>query len=282
MKSTYLTNIILLILIIGLYWFVNQEESPVSSATNLFSLSPHDVSNITIQRQDRDEIALRKQDNNWHITQPFQADANAVRIKLLLNVLNSVPYRQFKPEKSTQLKQFNLAPAPITLHLNDHVFHFGDIEPLSKHRYVYHQESIYLFDDAVVPLLNSSASSFIDNHLIAHNQSLTKLTLPSITLKLENGHWKSNDNLLSTDTLTATISTWQNAQAMQVLSLSSGSLTDLTGDTVTLEFDNHNTQTLILQQDKYSISLTDPTKKLHYQFPIALLAKLIPTHSTSP
>lgn len=276
MKTSYITNLLLLIFIIGLYWFLNKEAPIPIENPNISSLNATDVSTITIHRQNRNDIILNKTNDNWLISQPIQAEANTTRVNLILNLLTVVSHKQFTPDSKTSLKQFDLDPAPISVQLNDQFFKFGDIEPLNKHRYIQHNSVIHLIDDTVAPLLNSTAASFINNRLIPKGHDITKITLPNLTLSLDNGHWESDNVELFSDTLTATISAWQHAYALQVIPLSTEELSTQRGQNISLEFSKHETVEYLLQFDSRSLSLVDHAKKLKYQFPIAIKQQFIP------
>jgi len=275
MKQSYLTNGLLVLLIIALYWFVNYE--PIESNTNktLSSLLLDHVHTIKIKRINRDNIVLNKIEGQWLITQPIQANANPTRVKLILALLSTVPHSQFRPEPTHSLQQFDLEPSKINVHINDQVFNFGDIEPLNHYRYIQHNDLIHLVDDTVAPLLNATASSFIDNRLLSDARHITKLSLPAILaqdgdskeilLELQDGHWMSSNSKLSSDELMILIDAWQHAYAMQVLPVTD----TIIGQSITVEFNDQTHIELLVQFDTRSMSIINRTKKLKYQFPLA-------------
>ncbi|MDQ7072686.1 MAG: hypothetical protein Q9N32_03035 [Gammaproteobacteria bacterium] len=89
------------------------------------------------------------------------------------------------------------------MQFNDHIFQFGTTEPISQHRYILHNNSVYLIDDNVAPLLKANAASFIDNKLIPLKRPILKISLPTINQQQEwsskniiieqkDGHWYSD------------------------------------------------------------------------------------------
>ncbi|NOQ94929.1 MAG: DUF4340 domain-containing protein [Methylophaga sp.] len=290
MKKSYITNLVLLLLIFGLYWFINQESEVITTGNLISSLPVKQANTIRIQRHNRDDIVIHKENEQWIIKQPIQAPANKVRINLILNLLTVASHSQFKPNPSQSLQQFDLEPTKVRLYINDHSFDFGNIEPLSKYRYIHHNATIYLVDDTIAPLLNANAASFINNRLFSGDQHISKLTLPALihqdshslatTIKLKESHWTSSNTELSTDALTTLIENWKNAYAMQVLPITSKEIQRSIGQTIAIEFNNHSSINLLLQFDSRSLSLINPETHLKYQFPLPTAQQLFPIQDT--
>ncbi|RKZ79075.1 MAG: hypothetical protein DRQ35_04895, partial [Gammaproteobacteria bacterium] len=161
MKSSYLRNIVLLLLIVGLYWFNNRNNTVINNAEQLTAINSSEIQLITITRPNVDEITIEKTSSGWQISHPIKARANNTRIALLLGLLNSYSYAQQANDSNSMLEQYGLAPEKVSLKLNDYQFQFGDTETISKHRYVLHNDTIHLIDDQVTPLLNANVISFI-------------------------------------------------------------------------------------------------------------------------
>lgn len=293
MKNRYLTNLILLVSLIGLYYFVNDEPNNIETTQSRIpsQLSPSTVSTINIKRRARKSIEIIKEGSNWTVINPVQASANNVRIKLILDLLSAPIHNQIELTDDIELNQFGLKPAHLSLQLNQQLFEFGTIESLSKRRYVKHDEVIYLINDTLVPLLNSTASSFIDNRLFSKTQPITKLELPllskggkvsnqSVIIQLSNGHWTSNIKTLSNDLLTSLVESWQHAYAMQVLTISKDDVNLISGTKINISFKDSPTSEFMLQLSTNNLSLINVEKQLKYQFPISIKQKLL-TYSES-
>jgi len=233
MKSNYIINLILITVLAGLYWFINNEPTSNTIVTSLTNISNTSINSITISQANRSDIVLKKTNEQWQLSSPITARANHNRIRLLLSILAMQPYRQQAITVGQDLSQFGIHKDSTSLVLNDHHFIFGDIEPIEQRRYVQHDNDLYLLEDTVSPLLNTSASSFIDNRLIQVQQKISKLTIPqyqqqsllkqTASLKLNNGQWQSNAKLPA-DKLVEIIDNWQHAAALRVMPLNT--LTD--------------------------------------------------------
>ncbi|PHS32168.1 MAG: hypothetical protein COA95_04540 [Methylophaga sp.] len=285
MKSRYLFNILLIIVILGLYWFLNQETSIPTQPT--LSITSHDdISQITIARNGLDTISIHKNSSGWQLVQPLNAPANNTRMKLLLSILNTPIYAQLSHADNATRSQLGFNDTSTVLTLNNDRFQFGNIESISKRRYVLHNDVIHLIDDNVAPLLNANAASFIDNKLIPLNKQISKLIITKsntdnslstndIIIEQKQGRWISNGNL-SADQLSLLIEAWQHAYALQVIPLKTAKL-PLTEPHKIIIWLNDASIELELQTNVRTLYLNNQQQQLSYQFPVELLSQLAPT-----
>lgn len=287
MRNNYLVNLIL-ISVIGLLLLYNNDFFTSESPIHTLSLTPsHEINYIIIKRDALDNITLQKKADGWEVTQPIQAQANATRVSLLLSLLSHSAHEKLEVTATTSLNKFGLKPENLSLHLNNDIFIFGNIEPISKHRYVLHKRIIYLIEDDVTPMMRANPTSFINNRLLASNQNISKIKLPqlngekvttssSLTITKVNGSWQSDDAEHSADQLTQIIDNWQHAYALQVILLSDAELDKLTGETITIwHNDTSSSPTeLLVQINKRSVFIIDIASKLKYQFPIMMKNQL--------
>lgn len=291
MKKSYLTNLILIGLIIGLYWFNTYDNSAENEMPPLSTLISNNIHNITISRSDISDIVLEKSASGWQITQPIKAIANNKRVELLLSFLNTPSYGQITIDDGKLLSQFDLAPASLVLTLDQHRIQFGGVEPISKHRYVLIDNVIHLITDRITPLLRANATSFIENKLFPKANIITKLMVPklntdnslsaeSIIIENNNGHWQSNSPTITTARLSAFIQNWQHAYALQVLALQENGPVTTTTHKVQIWF---NDQALPaeyeLKLSDNALFVVDHKLQLSYQFTLASLAQLLPSQT---
>ena len=275
---------------LGLYWFLNQETPKHSQGRGLTTSAHGDITKITILRDGLDTISIQRSTSNWQLVQPINAPANNTRIKLLLSILNASSHAQLSHIDDATLTQLGFNNANTILKLDDASFQFGNIEPISKRRYVLHNDVIHLIDDNVAPLLNANAASFIDNKLILLNNQISKLVLPTlntdqtistdnITIEQKEGHWTSDDSKFSSDELTTLIDSWQYTYALQVLPLSTAKLPLSEPHKIVVSFHNQTEPVeLQLQKDNRTLYLNSPSQQLSYQFPVTLIQQLLPAN----
>jgi len=286
MKSSYLTNLVLVCVIAALFWFSQQATTPEDASNSFQHIDVHAINDIQLKRENSDDIQLLKQDINWHIVQPINAAANTTRVNLLLSLLDSPSHSQLIHPNDETLEQLGLKPRKLSLQLNEHLFIFGDREPLNKHRYVLYQNTVYLMDDNITALLSANANSLINNRLIASQYKINSIQLPlldglklsatdTIAIELNNSHWQSLPAINSTDKLAKLIEFWQQAEAMQVIPVTEENIASVENKQVTITFEELNTPAIFLiQLTDRNLFITDQNKKLKYQFPAAMAQQL--------
>ncbi len=281
MKKAFVINLVLFSVLLGLYFYLNQDviDEPLQSIS---TIHPDDINIITIEKNGHAALNLIQHNAHWQIDSPFSAPANHTRIQLLLSLLSQPIYRQqtIKPEQDMTV--FGFHEHSMSLILNHSRFIFGDIDPLHHYRYVRHQNKLYLLEDTVYPLLNSAATNFIDNQLLAKNTILTSLTLPltqegqisdqTITLNKIDGQWHSSPPR-SMDKLTTLIDHWHYAQAMQVIPLSQYHNTE---NNINASWNTkHGKSELAIKIDSNNVMITNFNAGLVYQFPHAIYQQLL-------
>jgi hypothetical protein len=286
MKKSYLINLGLIRLLIGLYWFNNHSTDTVDPRNALTQTDIKAVGHIVISQTNRADITLKKTGGEWQILAPLNARANPTRVNLLLSLLTIKTDRQQAATEGQDLSHFGITSDSTRLTLGQQKFIFGNVEPLRRQRYILHNNIIYLLDDTVSPLLNTSASSFIDNRLFLKDQKITSIKLPlyqetvlaeqTITLNLVNGQWQTEHDI-AMDKLVELIDNWHHARALQVLPL----------DTITSQFKpspfhveltinhQHDDMTLDLHLNDASFFIINVEAELAYQFPKSLAQTLL-------
>ncbi|MDT8311386.1 MAG: DUF4340 domain-containing protein [Methylophaga sp.] len=284
MKRSYLTNLLLLSLIMVLLWQLDRTKTPATVTTIGGDLTTAMVQKITIHRDPQIPVEITRNHDGWQLEQPFAADASNSRINMLLSILDSVPSQQFAIDKNLDLSEFGLAEPNVTIRFNDNEFAFGDTEKLSGQRYLRADKTVYLFNDSISPLLQASASGFIENRLFANNGNFQSLSLPYrnqqmlenkiMAMQLQDGHWQGADKRFSADELTAIANAWQQAYAMQV----SPNIDAADDDFLPLQFEFKNGYTLqaYARLSSQRLSVHIPERQLQYQFPAGTAMNLFP------
>ena len=290
MKSSYFTNFILLLLVVGLFWFSqhNTNKQADNSVQLLTSLNPEDINTIDIQQPQKDDIKLIRNNQSWQLMSPYPAPVSQTRINLILSLLKTPVHGEFQPMDTSSLAQFGLNTPAVIVSMNNESFAFGDVESISKRRYVLYQHMIYLIDDDVTPLLTANADSFIDNRLIAEHNTIEKISLPhsldnSDVLQIDNidGQWHSDDKKLTADQLKILIDSWQFAYATQVRKLAQETLAALPAPQIKVWLKGQQQPvSLILQTTTNNFTLVNPDLGLEYIFPMAMSTQLLPDTAT--
>lgn len=286
MKSTYLTNLLLLVVAVLLVWLMTESQMPESAAYITDDIHASQVNEIKIVRHEQQTIQLQR-DQQWQLTQPTNVRANQTRINLLLSLLQQPVQQQIPVTEMTDLTEFGLQQPNLTLVLNEYHFAFGDIEPLSGYRYILHNKQIYLINDDISPLLSASASSFVDNRLLDPANNIQALHLPELHVEKteqqysallvfqENSSWRSKPQSHAQDKLLALLQNWQQAYAMQVVIMSEADSIAL-GDSpeVLVKLTDNTKRKFIVTHSEDGLTLVDRQQQMQYQFPAAMIPAL--------
>jgi len=291
MKRSYVSNILLLSVLLLLWVLFERAQQAQLIPQIETTISAEQVHHIKIQRQGQADIELERQSADWLVSQPFKAAASASRVNLLLSLLESPFSRRITVKDAEQLEAVDLAAPRLSVYFNDQAFHFGGIESISGHRYLQHQDHLYLFEDDLSPLLLASANSFINNRLFNADEQIVQLTLPillddalqadqAISLKYQDGKWQSAEQQVDEAANAVIAQSWQNAYAMQVVTEKANQLENALP--IEIVFSDGTTHALLGQLSKQGLAIVHPEKQLRYQFPAALAPAFFPATTESP
>jgi len=281
MKSTYLTNLLLLVVAVLLVWLMTESQTLKPNHYITDSIKPTQVTEIEIHRREQQTIRLQL-DQQWQLIQPAMARANQTRIKLLLSLLEQ-PVQQppIPVTNKTKLTDFGLEQPNLILSFNQLHFAFGKSESLSGSRYILHNQQIFLIDDDISPLLSASASSFVDNRLVDPAITIRALHLPELldgkaqqqypelSVYQHNTRWLSKPENHAQDKLLALLQNWQQAYAMQVVILSETFISE-NNPVVMIDLADNTQRKFVVTHSEDGLTLTDPKQQLQYQFPAAI------------
>jgi hypothetical protein len=288
MKQSYLLNIALIVIIAILAWFNFKPVQQDLKIETISSLTSDKVSSINIKKQHGESVYISKTTDTWQLQQPIKARANKARIKLILELLSLPAKRQLASVEQVDLNKFGLASPKLVLAINDQLFKLGDQHPIHKQRYLNYAGKIFLIDDDLYTLLNASATSFIDNRLIAEQQQISKISLPNLhdgkinseskyTFTYADKQWQTSDSQISKDKMVQVIDAWKKAYAMFVSPVSE---VNTTSAKIEIWFNDSATPLILsVEHNEKTIKLTDVKNKLKYQFPAALLHQLFITEN---
>jgi len=285
MKSTYLTNLLLLVVAVLLVWLMT-ESKVADSAYITDKIQAAQVNQITIVRLEQQSTHLQR-DQQWRLSQPVNVRANQTRINLLLSLLQQPVHQQIPVTPTIDLAEFGLQQPELSLVFNEYHFAFGDTEPLSGYRYILHNEQIHLVNDDISPLLGASASSFVDNRLLDPTSNIAALHLPelqnqkvqqqyaALSIVQQNDSWHSKPQNYPQDKLLPLLQNWQQAYAMQVVILSdAATITPDAQPAVTIELTDNTQRNFVVSYSEEGLTLTDHQQQLQYLFPATIIPAL--------
>jgi len=213
--SRRLLNLVLLILAGGLAaaLLLSRPEAPQDPG-RLSRLAPAAVDHIKVKRQKQPPLRFERRAGVWHMTDPVTIAANPARVHAMLYLLRERPRSRLDPAQG-ELKTMGLAPAPVTLHLNDQRFALGGTDPVDGLRYVLHNGTVYLLNESLFAQLKQPPSFFVANRLLPPAAGLTQITYPDRVFTRGKHGWHSVPR--QENNAAAVAAAWQTAAAQRVL-----------------------------------------------------------------
>lgn len=221
MKSRWILNLALALLIGALVVFVYFKPSEKSSGTALMDIESEAISRIRIERNGSSPITLEKTANGWRLQTPVHARANRFNVASLLRfTLATSGFHT--PVADAVLSTYGLDKPSIRLFLNDEEFLIGAIHPMRQQHYVRYRDTVHLVESHALSTAWFNYASFIDTQLIEAGRKLVAVRVPGTRLLLKDGVWRRepHDAKVSVDSLNDFVAQWQNAQALAVEKLS--------------------------------------------------------------
>ncbi|NNG13867.1 MAG: hypothetical protein HKM22_01755, partial [Gammaproteobacteria bacterium] len=134
--SRNLLNLGLLVIILLLVAVVMWEPGQQQDVSNkLSSLKSDDIHRIHIQRDGLQDIQLEKRHGNWNMLAPYRVAADNTRVRALLRLADTTSHVSFAAG-DRKLADYGLKPVLAQVTFDDSLFQFGNLEHISKRRYV--------------------------------------------------------------------------------------------------------------------------------------------------
>ncbi|TCV84728.1 DUF4340 domain-containing protein [Sulfurirhabdus autotrophica] len=187
MKFRSAQNLILLALVLGLSLFIYLKPKQSGQALLPISdLSSTAIQQIKIEKKGQPTLEFKKRGNTWFVATPFQARGDNNKIEQILSILSARSNQQIV---ATQLDRFELDQPLLTLTLNQEVFKFGTINPLTRQQYVLSGNKVFLIPTNYFATAFSQPADFISKKLLAEDETPTSFRFAQFKLDRQNGQW---------------------------------------------------------------------------------------------
>lgn len=276
MKSRWIVNLVLLLLVAGIALFLYLRPQPVQQSEQTFTLSkldPNSFSRVSVEFPSKKPVRFEKQQGRWHMVEPYQARADLASVGRILSVAVATSKQKFP---ATDLARFGLDNPSLKVHIDDQEFSFGMYNPVGGEQYVAYKDAVYTLPTiysegaAVQPLeLLNKRPLDDDEQIVGFDFShLEQWETTRLNLDLEpNGKWKvtpekakPNQNELN-DWFS---SNWPNLVANSVEPYT---LDEQPHPYVTLKLKNGKSVRLVKMQESPELLLVREDQKLQYHFP---------------
>jgi hypothetical protein len=142
MKSKFLLNLVLVLLLTGLALFAFYRPKEQSNpGTRLTQLKRDDINRITVERRGSPTIQLQKRDGGWRISAPLQTRADPIQVDRLTDIATATAKHKLPPGDPGR---YELDPPQVKLTLNEQTFAFGRVNDVTYEQYVATAGAVYL------------------------------------------------------------------------------------------------------------------------------------------
>lgn len=162
MKSRWLVNILLLVLVLAIFAFIKsrpQQEVAKETAYEVSTLKLADFSNISVEFPAKAPVAFEKVDGYWYIAKPYKARADQVLVMRILSLVGAKSPQKFE---ATDLTQFGLDQPKLKLKFNNEEFIFGTFNPVTSEQYVAYNNHVYLLPVSYAESAQSPVEEYLD------------------------------------------------------------------------------------------------------------------------
>jgi hypothetical protein len=162
MKSRWLVNILLLLVVLGVGAFIKfrpQQETIKATSYEVSSLKLNAFKRIDVEFPAKASVAFEKVDGYWYIVKPYKARADQM---LVMRILSLVAAKSAQKFKSTDLAQFGLDQPKLKLKFDNEEFSFGMFNPVTSEQYVAFNNQVYLLPVSYAESAQSPLEEYLD------------------------------------------------------------------------------------------------------------------------
>jgi hypothetical protein len=258
MKPKIALNLVLLLvlaILIGVAFF---EPGKVESKPAYLTDVEADALNH-FELSNQESLVFGKRDGHWWLLSPFEAPANEIRIRQLLNIAKAES-RAHYPLKPEELAKFGLDKPMAVLNLGPFSVRFGGSEPIDMLRYVQIGETLHLVNDDFSHHLLARATDYVDKKLLPEEAKLKSLSLPGLSAVVGGqGQWVLEPPG-DISAMFELANTWQSARAIEIKRHEGQAL----GDVIRIGLANGPPLEFVIVQREPDLLLVRPDWKLEY------------------
>jgi hypothetical protein len=215
----------------------------------------------TVTLKNEDTIRFEKKDDHWRHAAPFQAPANEVRVRQLIDIAKSNREAEY-PLKTEDLAKFELDKPKATLVLGDTTLLFGGSDPINMRRYVRIGDTLYLVNDDFFHHLTASATDYVDKKLLPEGAKVKEIVIPGLKATLgQDGKWTREPPGEAKPDLSELATLWTTARAIDVRRLEKPAQ----GDTIKIGLAEGNPVEFTIAQREPDLILARSDLGLQYE-----------------
>lgn len=218
MTKRWLLNLALLVFIAALIALVRfQPGRPDSAATApLLDEQAQPVQRIRIARGE-DDLRLERDGENWRLTAPVRARAEASRVDAVLRLATTAPQARFAASKEA-LAQYGLERPQATVWLGEAQVAVGARHALDDLYYVRYRGEVFLVPGTAVRPALVPMKMFFSSHFLDDGRKPVAFKLPNFSVVQVDGVWTLTpaNRDVANDQINRFVDEWRYARALSV------------------------------------------------------------------
>lgn len=200
MKSRWLINLLLLLLITSISVFLHLRTKPEVKNAQSYEVSTlklGDFSKISIENPAKAPVVFEKKDGLWYLEKPYHARAEQMLVQRILSLVGAKSSDQFP---ATDLSRFGLDTPKLKLQFDDAVFSFGTFNPVSSEQYMNYKDHVFLLpvsyaESAQMPIVEylDKSPMRVDEKIVGFDFSrLEQWEETRLNVDLVDGKWMAS------------------------------------------------------------------------------------------
>lgn len=198
MRSRWLLNLVLLVLIIGIVVFLYLNPKKQEGDTPTFEVSTMKMSefdHIVIEFPTKAPVTFEKIDGFWFLDKPYKARAEQRAVQGVLSIIAGTTIHKFPAD---DLARFGLDTPKLKVKLNNEEFLFGTYNTLTSEQYVAYKGAIYLLPVSYSEAASTQVVEFLEKNPLGPKEKIAGFDLSRLeqwedvrlVVDLADGKWK--------------------------------------------------------------------------------------------
>lgn len=163
MKSRWIVNLLLLVLVLGIGAFIKlrpQQGAKVGEISyEISTLKLGAFTKVSLEFPAKAAVTFEKVDGYWYLAQPYKARADQMMVQRIISLVGAKSAQKFVAQ---DLVQFGLDQPKLILKFDNESFVFGTYNPVTSEQYVAYKDAVYLLPVSYSESAQSPVEEYLD------------------------------------------------------------------------------------------------------------------------
>lgn len=200
MKSRWLVNLLLLLIVGGIGAFIYLRPKPPVAAPVSYEVSTlkiGDINHISVEPLGKAPVTFDKVDGLWRLSKPLDARADQFLVQRILSLVAAQSRQRFA---ASDLAKFGLDTPRLTLRFDQNVFSFGTFNPVTEEQYVLFNQQIFMIPSTYADAAQIQVNEFLDKSPVKSTEIIAGFDFSHLeqweesrlNVSLVDGQWKAS------------------------------------------------------------------------------------------